>query len=216
MGREELRSTLVADGTSDRMLIPILERALREAVPEGTVLGRPVMADFSRYREKPTSLQERLATAIRDFPCELLFIHRDAEREPPENRRREIDEAVTAAASIDRMSGTVPVVPVRMSEAWLLLDEYAIRRAANNPNGKTPLSLPTATNVESVSDPKDALHQLLKDASELQGRRRKQFQPHRAAVRVADFIDSLDELRDVPAFRRLEEDLLSAVRGLGV
>jgi hypothetical protein len=36
----------------------------------------------------------------------------------------------------------IPVVPVRMTEAWLLADEFAIRSAPGNPNGTQSLDLP--------------------------------------------------------------------------
>jgi hypothetical protein len=34
------------------------------------------------------------------------------------------------------------VVPVRMTKAWLTVDEAAIRKAARNPLGTAPLELP--------------------------------------------------------------------------
>jgi hypothetical protein len=40
----------------------------------------------------------------------------------------------------------VCVVPVRMMEAWLLIDEMAIRRVAGNPNGRIPIELPVLNN----------------------------------------------------------------------
>lgn len=70
-------------------------------------------------------------------------------------RFREIEEATV---SVD--VAIVAAVPVRMIEAWLLFDESAIRLAAGNPNGTTPLGLPGMPRAESVPDPK----LLLRDA----------------------------------------------------
>ena len=69
----------------------------------------------------------------------------------------------------------VPVVPVRMTEAWLLVDEPAIRRVAGNPNGRCALDLPQVSKVETIADPKKLLKQVLATASELSGRRLKRF-----------------------------------------
>ncbi|BCB82630.1 hypothetical protein Pflav_090400 [Phytohabitans flavus] len=69
-------------------------------------------------------------------------------------------------------SALVPVIPVRMTEAWLLLDESAIRRVAGNPRGKTDLGLPKAHQVESIADPKELLDQCLLTAANVTGRRR--------------------------------------------
>jgi hypothetical protein len=55
----------------------------------------------------------------------------------------------------------VPVIPIRMTEAWLLLDEAEIRRVAGSPNGKVSLGLPKAKDVESIPDPKAQLAQTL-------------------------------------------------------
>lgn len=62
-------------------------------------------------------------------------------------------KAVTGVAAGARV---VPVIPGRMTEAWLRLDEAAIRRVAGNPNGRTKLGLPKLHEVESVADPKAA------------------------------------------------------------
>jgi hypothetical protein len=78
-------------------------------------------------------LAERISRALALFPADLLFVHRDADRGPTATRREEIRRAV-AATMANQM--TVPVVPVRMTEAWLLIDEAAIRSAAGNPRGK--------------------------------------------------------------------------------
>ncbi len=69
----------------------------------------------------------------------------------------------------------VPVIPIRMTEAWLLLDEAQIRRVAGAPNDKTALDLPRAGKVESLPDPKALLKTTLARASGLKGRRLEQF-----------------------------------------
>jgi hypothetical protein len=44
-----------------------------------------------------------------------------------------------------------------MTEAWLLIDEKAIREAAGNPKGRQPLNLPKPSKTEELSDPKETL-----------------------------------------------------------
>ena len=150
-----LRHTLVCDGTSDANLIPIIDWTLREI---GEVkVSQGVRAEFWRLREKPDGLVERLIRAVELFPCEVLFIHRDAERETLSKRSEEIREAVDVAAQKGVSLPAVAVIPVRMLEAWLLFDESAIRHAAGNPNGEAPLDLPQQSRVESCPDPKRCL-----------------------------------------------------------
>lgn len=99
--------------------------------------------------------------AIDLHPCEILMVHRDAEREPIEKRRTAIGEAV---ADLEQPP-VVCVIPVRMQEAWLLFDEMAIRTAAGKPWGRTALQLPQVNQLESEANPKDTLHGLLQTAS---------------------------------------------------
>ncbi len=103
----------------------------------------------------------------------------------------------------------VPVVPVRMTEAWLLLDEVAIRSVAGKPRGKAKLTMPRASEVESLPDPKDLLMRLLLDASEAKGRRAANFQRdfgrHRALL--IQRLDRSGGVRGLTAWRQLEADL---------
>ncbi len=101
----------------------------------------------------------------------------------------------------------VPVIPVRMTEAWLLTDESAIRRASGNPNGKVRLDLPPVSRLEALPDPKVELHRLLRVASELTGRRLKRLNEGSAVHRVAEYTESFHQLRELSAFVTLEDEL---------
>lgn len=66
------------------------------------------------------------------------------------------------------------LVPVRAMEAWLLADVAAIRRVAGRPGGHEPLAdLPAAQQIESLSNPKAILQQVLLQAGLPQGKRRR-------------------------------------------
>lgn len=198
-----LRATLVCDGTSDAMLEPIIRWVFREA---GSVLFSEMpMADFSRVHPRPKTLATRLEMAVRLYPCDVLFIHRDAERDPQRLRHDEIREAYHLAVGGGVKLPAVAVVPVRMLEAWLCFNEPAIRHAAGNPNGTTPLSLPPLHQIERSPDPKSALHHALRSASELSGRRLKGFDPNRHVRRILDHTDDFSPLRQLEAFQTFEE-----------
>jgi len=199
------RLTLLSDGPTDRALLPILRWLLAQ---HATTPFEQNWADLWRWPRPPAKLAGRVEAALDLYPCDLLVVHRDAEREPPENRAREIAEA-TRACSMP----VVQAVPVRMTEAWLLFDEPAIRRAAGCPNGTHPLNLPALKHAESIPDPKEILHGALRVASHRSGRRLKQLQPD--IRRLADLIDDFAPLRAVPSFLAFEESLRDALRGLG-
>lgn len=95
-----------------------------------------------------------------------------------------------------------------MTEAWLLIDEQAIRRAAGNPNGEASLPLPKVANLETVADPKKLLRDCLIRASEKTGRRLQQFERDlgERAQRVAELITDFSPLQQLAAFQDFEKD----------
>ena len=157
----ELRYTLVTDGNSDIALVPILTWLLKE---NGVVYAiQSTWADLSRIpHQKRRRLEDKIYLGLELYPCDLLFVHRDAEGEPRQNRVNEI------TAATQRVITSVPpricVVPIRMQEAWLLFDEPAINRAAGNSSNRRSLSLPPINRLESLPDPKTKLHNSLKQA----------------------------------------------------
>lgn len=203
-----LRHTLVCEGTTDANLLPIIDWCLKQAnsdlVPEGK------RAEFWRLPERPKSLVGQMARAIELYPCDVLFVHRDADRETPEKRAAQIREAYSELGMKGVKLPAVAVIPVRMLEAWLCFDEMAIRKAAGNPAGKSPLGLLPLKKMESRPMPKNDLANALRTASEFTGRRLKKFDEQRAFWRIVDHIDDFSPLRELPAFQAFE----AAVREL--
>jgi len=202
----QLRYTLTCDGPSDRSLMAVIDWIL---IHHNQLSDIAILPQFADPRESPSlRLTDRLPDAIRRFPCDILFIHRDAERESREKRQEEIDVAISKLAHT--MPFSVPVIPVRMTEAWLLIDEPAIRMAADNPNGSVILDLPGFATLESLPDPKGRLNQLLIAASEKTGRKLDKFKRPRELAwrrgRVASLIDNYSSLRSLDAFKVFEHD----------
>jgi hypothetical protein len=175
-----------------------------ETIIEPTFIYKPRARDGS-------GLEGKIRAAIQEAPCDILFIHRDAEKEPLEERLREIKKALR---NIDHVS--VPIVPVRMMEAWLLFDIAAIRHAADNPNSRIRLTLPRVRDLEQVVDPKKQLNDLLCIASEKSGRRLGQFKRDLASrvYLVAEIIRDFSPLRDLQAFSKFEAETLEALSRL--
>ena len=113
------------------------------------------------------------------------------------------------------MLPAVCVVLVRMQEAWLLIDEAALRRASGNPNGTVPLNLPDVQKLEHLPNPKELLHDLMRQASGLHGRRLKSLNRRLHGYRVADRIHDFRPLYRLAAFRRLVADVEQVVAANG-
>jgi hypothetical protein len=206
----ELTSTLIGDGSSDRTLIPILNWLLQDIVTTRSLPGTQ-WADLSYRRIRPVALEDRIRCAVEDYPCDVLFVHRDAEAEPPEQRRTEILNALQAA-TVDIEA--ICVVPVRMAEAWLIVDEDAIRSASGNPRGRKLLNLPRGDAIERLADPKEVLFDALRVASEHTGRRLSKLRVEERRHRVAEIMN-YGHLRLLAAFRNLETELTATLRARG-
>lgn len=196
--------TLIPDGSSDAMLIPAIRWLLIDAYPHAAFNFE--VANITRFTNRRPTLEQKICLALEFFPCDLLFIHRDAEKQPPEDRKAEIQSAIESAEC--QVSPHISVIPVRMSEAWLLIDEASIRTAAGNPNGTVNLSLPSLKELEKIPDPKSVLLGLLEEATELSKRRRKKFNAHRAIHHLAEIIPDYSRLRTLTAFSALEEEII--------
>lgn len=198
--KDLFRYTLIADGTSDEVLIPILDWLIRQHLPD--VRSVPAFArDFGKVG---SDLGSRVQAALSYFPCDLLFIHRDAEAMSRAQRKGEID-AVMRTSHVP----FVPLIPMRMTEAWLLADEDAIRFAAGNASGRDRLNLPSRQRWETLPDPKATLIDALKRASGKSGRALDKFKPEKARHLITPRSASFESLRGLSAFDALEADLIN-------
>ena len=203
---------MVSDGASDRALIPILTWALRRQGYDGPV--NPQWADLRRLKPPPSRLDLKLRASVEFYPCDLLFIHRDAEGQPLADREQEIMRAVqTVKAEI--LALFVPVVPVRMMEAWLLIEEAAIRSAAGNPNGDDELDLPLVRHLENLPNPKGVLHNLIREASGLGAHRRQRLKVGQLVYRIADLVNDFSPLESIPAFSSFSAELRHVLKDNG-
>lgn len=206
-----LSYTLVADGASDRALIPILTWPMRRLC--GPFPIHAEFADLRRLRNPPRGLSERIHWSVELYPCNLLFVHRDAEGATIGRRKLEICKALRSSRT-----GPLPVVcvvPVRMTEAWLLIDEAALRHASGNPNGTQPLNLPAVQRLEWLADPKSHLRDLMREASGLSGRHLDSFNRRLPGYSVADWIDDFSPLYRLTAFQALIEEVRQVVAANG-
>lgn len=198
--------TLVADGSSDAVLMPVLTWSLKRQGVRSVVQQ---WADLSRVPRQPTT-GKRLRIALDLYPCDTLFVHRDAEGQPARLRREEIANALQGSEVRH-----VPVVPVRMTEAWLLADEIAIRSAAGNPNGTTRLGLPDIRRLEDLPNPKKILRDALIAAAGLNAHRRSRLRVPERVQRIPMYIADYTCLDVLPAFQALQEDIRVLVESLG-
>ena len=156
---------LLREGTSDEALVSHLGTLLVRA-------GCSEAAGTCRPYKPPVGSQLALLEEEEGAPVDVVFVHRDSDSRDPAPRVQEIQ--VASANTEWGKSRVVPIVPIQATEAWLLVDESAIRSVVGRPSGKADLGLPKVRNVENEADPKATLKAALLAASEATGRRLKQ------------------------------------------
>lgn len=198
----------IGEGSSDSGIATHIRRIAAEH-GHNALITDPLVA---RLPPPPRKTVAAKLQAVKDLGgiYDLIVLHRDADRDGREPRLAEIS---AAAGRVMPEVPHVPVIPIRMTEAWLLLDEAEIRRVAGAPNGKVPLNLPKASAVENIPDPKTILKQTLSRASGLRGRKLATFNdrfPRNRAL-LLERIDPEGPIRNVPSWCDFNADL---VRGL--
>ena len=207
---EILTYTLISDGSSDTTLMQIINWCLRNLYPELPINYQ--YADFRSLQQKPRQgdVKRRIELASVLYPGDLYIYHRDAEK----CNRNILDERKSEILDVldeNTRNKVVCIIPIKMMESWLLTSETAIKKAANNPNGRIQLNMPNIKKIEQISEPKDLLHQLLKDATENSRRRQRNFNVEQAVHLVAEYTDCFDKLRQLPAFNKFEQELKRVV-----
>ncbi|MCK2242866.1 MULTISPECIES: DUF4276 family protein [unclassified Crossiella] len=209
MSQRSYSGLFVAEGTSDLPLAGIVESlffargiSLHLSSPDYLLLAGKVEKD----------IRSKLVAGVQLVGKEpdIVVVHRDSDNVDPEKRREEIVRGADAAGI---SSDVVPVIPVKMTEAWLLLDEFAIRQVAGNPRGRMDLGLPKIHEVESKADPKKILSECLVRAADATGRRRKtvvdRFSNHRR--QLLERLDPNGAVTRLVSWQSLLNDIESTV-----
>ncbi len=212
-----LGTALYAEGRSDaRFLQPLLQRACTQmCLTQG---HQPVeVSDVIDLQDLPTTRgqprEQRIAAAARDArdAWSVLFIHADADSD----EQRALAERVQPARALleaEWGAQSVAVVPVRMTEAWVLADSQAVRSAFGTTRSFQELGLAEANahGADNLTNPKATLEAAFRAS---RGKRR--------ATSVSPYLgligetSSFDQLRRLAAYRRTEAELQVALQTLG-
>lgn len=208
-----IRFLLIGEGPFDERLATHLRRC---CILAGADEAEDVTVPFSRLGERiGRTVAEKLKVALGLEPnVNLIFVHRDADSRNPEPRHDEIRDAIQTLAIAQPY---VAVVPVQETEAWLLLDEFEIRRVAENPRGTIALDIPSTSQVERISSPKEHLNRVILQASEQTGRRYRKMKSriHQKCILVLEALDPEGPVREVPSWQRMFSDLEAIIEEIG-
>lgn len=195
---------LYAEGRTDyRFLLPLLDRLLDDLLARHFtaryILASTHPIDAPPPEPKPRDL--RISAAIDDNwdRCTLFVVHSDGGGDPVVQRRDCIEPGISAARSIHADCSIAPCVPVRETEAWMLVDPEVFAQRL----GTGPHDLPSEP--ERVTDPKLALKTIFTAA-------KSSF----SGLDYAFFGEQvqLAALRRLTAFQEFESNLVEALHHL--
>lgn len=161
------------------------------------------------------SVIEASRKGIDDFGITILCVHVDADDNSDQNIfQNKIKPALRAVEnSIDDICKIiVPVVPVQMTESWMLADKELFKREIGT--NKSDEELDICRNPESYSDPKTTIKNAIRIA--LQERTRR----HRNELTIADLYlsmgqsISIEKLKQIPSYIKFQENVRDALRKL--
>lgn len=206
MARLDVRFVFISEGQSEEPLVAHL-RAL--CVRAGADEASGSWFDFRRLRPPPgkaLASQLECVLSLMRRP-DIVFIHRDADARSAADAR-EVVERGAKRLTRDGIEH-VAVIPIQALEAWLLVDPLAIRRVAENPNGRVDLGLPPITAIERLADPKTALREAIDQAADEAGRRRRDLLARFGHLRrtLLERLDLDGPVGELPSWRALVQDV---------
>ncbi|UYG07542.1 hypothetical protein [Halomonas sp. M4R1S46] len=144
---QEINFILTCEGTSDANLVEHLKNLL---IQRGADEVSGQHADLSILRKPPGgSVREKLNAINELYPeANVVFIHRDADNQGAEERANEIKEQ-----SENFPKTTIPLIPVKITETWLLADKEKITEIT----GVEPNNIPPLKNLEKSGRAKEIL-----------------------------------------------------------
>lgn len=185
----------VGEGSSDERLVPVLERLLMSLRP-----GANIAVEAHKWvtPQSDRSVKSKIR-ALKDEPYDIVFAHRDADSTEKIEIEKRIAECL--ACQDERV---VPVVPVRMAEAWALADLYAEQDFQKWWSGKG-LGF---NSIETCANPKGLLREYLsRDQAGL-------LTPSRFAAKRAEVLEGISvegPVRRLEAWKRLCSEVKEAM-----
>lgn len=201
-----LTATLIRDGKSDTgMLTPIISWLFNDLYDD--IILEMQSEDFKNvaYEIKVGDILEKIKYVGKEINPDIIFVHRDSEKQGYDARLAEIEDKIKNSNFYDKI---VRVIPIRMTEAWLLTDARAICIASGIKDKKkfkqVQDKLPKIGKIEEVSHPKMAIQDIIRELKKDKSSRNRGLPP---MALIADNTENFAALRNLSAFKKFEEEV---------
>ena len=213
-----LSLALYCEGTTDQRFLPtIIRRTARRilAQREGStveVLPVDIIAVVASRRDHSI-----LQAAYKADHYQALIVHADADYPTAERARRERFDpgyALVQQCQDKICKNLVPIIPVYMTEAWMLADHEKLCEAIRTTMRASELGLPVRTKqVETDAHPKETLKQALRIANAHRTRQHGQIEMNMLYEMLPSKI-RLHRLQGLSAYQQFVNDLTQALEQL--
>jgi hypothetical protein len=210
---------LFAEGATDNRFLPVvIQRSTQKLIAtrgrDTTDVLEPLIVSVST---EIRGGDERILDAARQTEgYHALIIHADADHPTRDRALTErFQPGLLLVQEEDINHHLVPLIPIRMTEAWVLADPEALLKVIGTRMTINDLGLPSHPHqIESDPDPKQTLNGVIQRATAQRGRRRKLeaadiFAPMARTI-------SLERLQGVPAYQQFVDDITQALVALHI
>lgn len=212
---------LYAEGSTDQRFLPeVIRRTIKQNLNQS---GQPYIdvqpvnpISFSKIGMKQDECILHAARQAVNY--NILIVHTDADHRTAERALKERfypGYLLVQQAKDGVCSCILPIVPVHMTEAWMLADPEALRTALGTYKSTQELGLPLkAKLVEADSNPKQTLKMIVSKANTHRSRSR-QLEVSSLYTILGRTVD-LSRLSAVPAYQHFVQDLINAFRTINL
>lgn len=170
-----------------------------------------VKLGFNEYVEKASR------QGMEEMGMDILCVHTDADSK--DTKRAYAEKINPARKHLSEKQGEIcknliPIVPVRMVEAWMLADKELLKKEIGTTVSDEELGI--SRMAELYSDPKDTIIQAINKSNRTATRR------HRRDLDISELYASigasldLEKLNSLPSYRQFVDEVREAYRILGL
>ncbi|HCI82207.1 MAG TPA: hypothetical protein DHW02_21245 [Ktedonobacter sp.] len=211
---------LYAEGRTDERFLPIIiQRTTQDILIAHDRMSIEVNEPFIIKKPSDISpLDECILHAAQEvYDYHALIIHSDADnRTHQETLVKRFHPGYTLVQQENgRVCKTlIPIIPVRMVEAWMIADPDALRTALKVTVSLSNVGVPNkAKLVESEREPKKILDQVIQLAYARKPQSARSEIKGKLYERLAPLI-SLDRLKQVPSYHQFVVDMTTALKSI--
>jgi len=220
----QLVMALVVEGSTDaRFLDVIAERTALQILDEHNPSVVEVLPVQRLHPKAETQAQRVLAAARAAYGYHLLLLHADADAPSRDAAWQErirpglalVQEALARAEAV--CDHLVALIPVHMTEAWMLADSAALLEVIGTDETAVTLGMNIPIGqIEAIADPKARVEEIVAAVRRrISVRRRKYVQMASLYEPLARRIP-LDRLALLPSYRAFETELARALSRVGL